>query len=154
MRCDPRIDVHQAEQKQRSGLSRKSIHHPVHRRGCLRSFTFQPFGSDQGRRWLEIPGWKPSRRKRGTVLTHRSGEWPKNITIRILLSVKILVEFGPQCPGSIHYSVCGEKAYLADWVAGKRGGCSMSSWDEEMFTMMSGLAAVAVFCIAALLWLV
>jgi hypothetical protein len=30
----------------------------------------------------------------------------------------------------------------------------MSSWDEEMFTMMSGLAAVAVFCIAALLWLV
>jgi len=113
-----------------------------------------PFGSDQGRRWLEIPGWKPSRRKRGTVLTHRSGEWPKNITIRILLSVKILVEFGPQCPGSIHYSVCGEKAYLADWVAGKRGGCSMSSWDEEMFTMMSGLAAVAVFCIAALLWLV
>ena len=78
MRCDPRIDVHQAEQKQGwSGLSRKSIHYPVHHRG---SFTFQPFGSDQG--------------------------------------------------------------------------CSMSSWDEEMFTMMSGLVAVAVFCIAALLWLV
>jgi len=27
----------------------------------------------------------------------------------------------------------------------------MSSWDEEMLTMMGGLAAVAVFCIAALL---
>jgi hypothetical protein len=31
------------------------------------------------------------------------------ITIRILLSVKILIEFRPQCLGSIHYSVCGEK---------------------------------------------
>jgi len=30
----------------------------------------------------------------------------------------------------------------------------MSSWDEEMFTMMSGLVAVAVFWIAELLWLV
>jgi hypothetical protein len=30
----------------------------------------------------------------------------------------------------------------------------MSSWDEEMFTMMGGIAAVAVFCITALLWLV
>jgi hypothetical protein len=29
----------------------------------------------------------------------------------------------------------------------------MSSWDEEMFTMMGGLAAFAVFCIA-LLWMV
>ena len=95
-----------------------------------------------------------TRPKRLTVKTHRSGEWPKNITIRILLSVKILIEFRPQCPGSIHYSVCGEKgAYLADWAAGLPGGCSMSSWDEEMFTMMGGLAAVAVFCIATLLWL-
>ena len=33
-------------------------------------------------------------------------------------------------------------------------GCSMSSWDEEMFTMMGGLAVFAVFCIGALLWLV
>jgi len=33
-------------------------------------------------------------------------------------------------------------------------GCSMSSWDEEMFTMMGGLAVFAVFCITALLWLV
>ena len=33
-------------------------------------------------------------------------------------------------------------------------GCSMSSWDEEMFTMMGGFAAFAVLCIAALLWLV
>jgi hypothetical protein len=30
----------------------------------------------------------------------------------------------------------------------------MSSWDEEMFTIVGGLAAFAVFCIAALLWLV
>jgi hypothetical protein len=30
----------------------------------------------------------------------------------------------------------------------------MASWDEEMFTMMGGVAAVAVLCIAALLWLV
>jgi hypothetical protein len=30
----------------------------------------------------------------------------------------------------------------------------MSSWDEEMFTMVGGLAAFAVFCIAALFWLV
>jgi hypothetical protein len=29
----------------------------------------------------------------------------------------------------------------------------MSSWDEEMFTMMGGLTAFAVFCIA-LLWMV
>jgi len=29
----------------------------------------------------------------------------------------------------------------------------MSSWDEEMFTMMGGLVAIAVFCIATLLWL-
>jgi hypothetical protein len=29
----------------------------------------------------------------------------------------------------------------------------MSSWDEEMFTMMGGLAAFGVFCIA-LLWMV
>ena len=152
MRCDPRIDVHQSRAK--AAVRPITQKHPSPGPSPGVSFTFQPFGSDQERRWLEIPGWKPSRRKRGTVLTHRSGEWPKNITIRILLSVKILVEFGPQCPGSIHYSVCGEKAYLADWVAGKRGGCSMSSWDEEMFTMMSGLAAVAVFCIAALLWLV
>ena len=50
-----------------------------------------------------------TRPKRLTVKTHRSGEWPKNITIRILLSVKILIEFRPQCPGSIHYSVSGEK---------------------------------------------
>jgi hypothetical protein len=30
----------------------------------------------------------------------------------------------------------------------------MSSWDEEMFTMMGGFAAFAVLCIATLLWLV
>jgi hypothetical protein len=30
----------------------------------------------------------------------------------------------------------------------------MSSWDEEMFTMVGGLATFALFCIAALLWLV
>jgi hypothetical protein len=29
----------------------------------------------------------------------------------------------------------------------------MSSWDEEMFTMMGGLAVIAIFCIAGLLWL-
>ena len=34
------------------------------------------------------------------------------------------------------------------------GGCSMSSWDEEMFTMMGGFAAFAILCIATLLWLV
>jgi len=70
------------------------------------------------RRFEERPIGIPSRcglvtlglpAKRGTVLTHRSREWQKNITIRILLSVKILIEFRPQCPGSIHYSVCGEK---------------------------------------------
>jgi len=33
------------------------------------------------------------------------GELPKNTTIRILLGVKILIEFRPHCPGSIHYSV-------------------------------------------------
>jgi len=39
--------------------------------------------------------------------------------------------------------------------AGPRGPrrSPMSSWDEEMVTMMGGLAAVAVFCIATLLWL-
>jgi hypothetical protein len=41
--------------------------------------------------------------------TNRSGEWPKNITIRILLSLKLFIEVRPQYPGSIHYSVCGEK---------------------------------------------
>jgi hypothetical protein len=30
----------------------------------------------------------------------------------------------------------------------------MASWDEEMFTMMGGLAAFAVLCIVTLLWLV
>ena len=29
----------------------------------------------------------------------------------------------------------------------------MASWDEEMFTMMGGLAVIAVFGIAGLLWL-
>ena len=90
----------------------------------------------------------------GQTAPHRSGEWPKNTTVRILLSVRILIEFEPQCPGSIHYSVFGKKAYLADWAAGTRGGCSMSSWDEEMFTMMGGFAAFAILCIATLLWLV
>ena len=55
-------------------------------------------------------------------------------------------------PSTTRFAV--KKAYLADWAAGLPGGCSMSSWDEEMLTMMGGLAAVAVFCIAALLWLV
>ena len=95
-----------------------------------------------------------TRPKRSPSKPHRSGEWAKNITIRILLSVKILIEFMPQCPGPIHYSVYGEKSDLSDWAAGMRGGCSMSSWDEEMFTMMGGFAAFAVLCIATLLWLV
>ena len=97
-----------------------------------------------------IMGTRP---KRLTVKTHRSGEWPKSITIRILLSVKILIEFRPQCPGSIHYSVCGEKDLPCQAGGRDEWGCSMSSWDEEMFTMMGGLAAFAVFCIA-LLWMV
>jgi len=88
------------------------------------------------------------------VKTHRSGEWPKNTTVRILLSVKILIEFRPQCPGSIHYWVCGEKGLPCRLGGRDAWGCSMSSWDEEMFTMMGGFAAFAVFCIAALLWLV
>ena len=50
-------------------------------------------------------------------------------------------------------SACSEKAYLTDCAAGTRGGCSMASWDEEMFTMMGGFAAYAVLCVAALLWL-
>ena|SRR6516164_1002219 len=63
-----------------------------------------------------------TRPKRSPSKPHRSGEWPKNITIRILLSVKILIEFMPQCPGPIHYSVYGEKSDLSDWAAGMRGG--------------------------------
>ena len=47
-----------------------------------------------------------------------------------------------------------KKAYLTERAAGGVWGCSMSSWDEEMFTMMGGLAVFAVFCIGALLWLV
>ena len=44
----------------------------------------------------------------------------------------------------------------ATFPTGRQGcvGGSMSSWDEEMFTMMGGFAAFAVLCIAALLWLV
>ena len=45
-----------------------------------------------------------TRPKRLTVKTRRSGEWPKNITIRILLGLKLCIEFRPQYPGSIHYS--------------------------------------------------
>jgi hypothetical protein len=30
----------------------------------------------------------------------------------------------------------------------------MSGFDEEMFTMIGGLAVFAIFCIASLLWLV
>ena len=88
------------------------------------------------------------------LLPHPSGEWPKNITIRILLSVRILIEFRPQCPGSIHYWVCGEKGLPCRLGGRDTWGCSMASWDEEMFTMMGGLAVIAVFCIAGLLWLV
>jgi hypothetical protein len=29
----------------------------------------------------------------------------------------------------------------------------MSSFDEEMFTLLGGLAVFAIFCIASLLWL-
>jgi hypothetical protein len=43
---------------------------------------------------------------------HPFGEWPKNITVRIPLSVKILIAFRPQCPGSIRLSKLGlEEAY-------------------------------------------
>src|SRR6516164_8854466 len=95
-----------------------------------------------------------TRPKRLTVKTHRSGEWPKNTTIRILLSVKILIEFRPQCPGSIHYSVSGEKGVPCRLGGRDAWGCSMSNWDEEMFTMMGGFAAFAVLYVATLLWLV
>jgi len=44
--------------------------------------------------------------------------------------------------------------YLVERAARACGWSSMSSWDEEMFTMMGGLAVFAVFCIGALLWLV
>ena len=100
-----------------------------------------------------MPGLHPETSVPPAGLPVVDGEWPKNITIRIFLSVKILVEFKPQCPDSIHQTVCGEKG-LPCLLGGRERGCSMSNWDEEMFTMMSGLAAVAVFCIAALLWLV
>ena len=46
-----------------------------------------------------LPGQK------GHVKTHRSGEWPKNTTVRILLCARILIEFGPQCPGSINLTL-------------------------------------------------
>ena len=46
-----------------------------------------------------------------------------------------------------------KKGLACQTGVGGTGGCPMSSWDEEMFTMMGGLAAFAVFCIA-LLWMV
>ena len=87
-------------------------------------------------------------------IAHPSGELPKSITIRILLNVEILIEFRPQCPGSIHHSLCGENGLPSRLSGRDTWGCSMASWDEEMFTMMGGFAAFAVLCVAALLWLV
>jgi hypothetical protein len=45
-----------------------------------------------------------------------------------------------------------KKAYFAERAVGCVR-CPMSSWEEEIYTMVSGLAVFAVFCVAALLWL-
>ena len=83
------------------------------------------------RRFEERPIGIPSRcglvtlglpAKRGTVLTHRSREWQKNITIRILLSVKILIEFRPQCPGSIKTRLAVKRPTLPTGRQGHVGG--------------------------------
>ena len=44
-----------------------------------------------------------------------------------------------------------KKSYLAERVAGRE--VPVSKRGEAMFTMISGLAVFAAFCVAALLWL-
>jgi hypothetical protein len=55
----------------------------------------------------EIGGFREGKNEKQTeghkVKIHPSGEWPKNITVRIPLGVKILTAFRPQCPGSIRF---------------------------------------------------
>jgi hypothetical protein len=46
----------------------------------------------------------------------------------------------------------GEKIYFAERAL-ERVRFPMSSGEEEIYTMVGGLAVFAVFCIAALLWL-
>ena len=60
-------------------------------------------------------------------IAHPSGELPKSITIRILLNVEILIEFRPQCPGSIHHSLCGENGLPSRLGGRDTWGCSMAS---------------------------
>jgi hypothetical protein len=43
-------------------------------------------------------------------------------------------------------------AYLAERASGCVR-CPVSSWEEEIYTMVGGLAVFAVFCVAAWLWL-
>jgi hypothetical protein len=61
---------------------------------------------------------------------------------------------GHECWGLLRFPHVGpaKKIYFAERALG-RVRFPMSSWEEEIYTMVGGLAVFAVFCIAALLWL-
>ena len=75
------------------------------------------------------------------------------LAVRLELYSSALYE-GSLGPGLARFPHCepAKKAYLSERASGRVRG-PMSSGEEEIYTMVSGLAVFAVFCIAALLWL-